>query len=90
MKGFRSTLADLALLPETCFGPPGGALDLIGVSEFDIASTATTLAFSGKLALAAGDRVSHSGRLTGRASPCLTLAASPRSASTSSWRQSSR
>jgi len=50
MKAFAPLSRTLPFWPGDLFGPPGGMLDLIGVTDFDIDSNATSLAFSGKVA----------------------------------------
>ena len=50
MKAFAPFSRTLPFWPGDLFGPPGGILDLVGVTEFDIDSSATSLAFSGKVA----------------------------------------
>ena len=50
MNAFAPLSRTLPYWPHDLLGPPGGQLDLIGFSEFDIASSPTALAFSGKIA----------------------------------------
>lgn len=50
MKAFAPLSRTLPFWPGDLFGPPGGILDLVGITDFDIDSSASSLAFSGKVA----------------------------------------
>jgi hypothetical protein len=50
MKAFAPLSRTLPYWPGDLFGPPGGMLDLIGITDFDIDSSASSLAFSGNVA----------------------------------------
>lgn len=50
MKAFAPLSRTLPFWPGDLFGPPGGMLDLVGITDFDIDSSATSLAFSGQVA----------------------------------------
>ena len=50
MKAFAPLSRTLPFWPGDLFGPPGGFLDLIGITDFEIESSSTSLAFSGKVA----------------------------------------
>lgn len=50
MKAFAPLSRTLPFWPADLFGPAGGILDLIGISDFDIDSNPSGLSFSGKLA----------------------------------------
>lgn len=50
MKAFAPLSRTLPFWPGDLFGPPGGMLDLVGITDFDIDASQTSLAFSGKVA----------------------------------------
>jgi hypothetical protein len=50
MKAFAPLSRTLPFWPGDLFGPPGGMLDVIGITDFDIDTSSVGLAFSGKVA----------------------------------------
>lgn len=50
MKAFAPLSRTLPFWPGDLFGPPGGMLDLVGITDFEIDAGASSLAFSGKVA----------------------------------------
>ncbi len=50
MRAFAPLSRTLPFWPGDLFGPPGGFLDLVGITDFDIDAGAASLAFSGKVA----------------------------------------